>query len=174
MSWLLYFDAPVSFVLFFRLNIYLSICSRSLYTDTLLSPYRYVNVFECHLTRQKYLENKKWNVNNSTFIWNETITFTPPAFYILLSYLLKHTSSFNVAIKSTFSCFYNVFWNLSQFVVCTAVEKTQQRIYEYVVLKLKQMSLLISTEPLWAILNFKMCKNRKIIKIVVFPAIRHI
>ena len=92
-------------------------------------------------------------------LYEMKLSLTLPFIPLLLSYLLKHTSSFNVAIKSTFSCFYNVFWNLSQFVVCTAVEKTQQRIYEYVVLKLKQMSLLISTEPLWAILKPKGTKN---------------
>ena len=92
-------------------------------------------------------------------LYEMKLSLTLPFIPLLLSYLLKHTSSFNVAIKSTFSCFYNVFWNLSQFVVCTAVEKTQQRIYEYVVLKLKQMSLLISTEPLRAILNQKCART---------------
>ena len=62
-------------------------------------------------------------------LYEMKLSLTLPFIPLLLSYLLKHTSSFNVAIKSTFSCFYNVFWNLSQFVVCTAVEKTQQRIW---------------------------------------------
>ena len=108
---------PGFFLIFLKIYLLYS----SLYW---LTPYRYINVFECHSTGQKYLENRD-EMSIILLLYEMKLSLTHPLL-LLLSYLLKHTSSFNVAIKSTFSCFYNVFWNLSQFVVCTAVEETQR------------------------------------------------